>query len=488
MKNKLLIIIVFFVFILISFKENNNFELNKSITTIELNLKDNELYPTSFSDYFQYFTKQRSNSYFGGPYLQDDTPFFWADTLPYDENNSTKNIPVHLRTMDDSKFNFQEYLDLQFKHFYHDPVFIVTRYPKYGFDIPNFDYTTIYALFDSKICRETFFNFFLQIYSQNKYPQSSKKNHIKIIDNCLFFLSNYKINRVKYLKITEWDVKEKLGAFNSFLYRRIETNKIPIEELKDYLLRLKNKIKSSPVYFTSFKNIIINKGEIIISDEFVHENGVDVDIWNKKSNKIIKIKNFCQVKCLKENLNNYYLITSDYIYGDFNQRGKLIRYTKTMVDSDLNILFESKVNFDVESDTPQEIINNDKSTNSIVMKKKNGVYYIPAEVNGYSMDFVFDTGASSVSISLTEAILLYKNGKLAKSEIKGKQYFSDANGDISEGTKIILRSIKIGKKVLQNVEATVVHNLQAPLLLGQSALNKLGKFSVDTEKNTISFE
>ena len=58
------------------------------------------------------------------------------------------------------------------------------------------------------------------------------------------------------------------------------------------------------------------------------------------------------------------------------------------------------------------------------------------------MEFVYDTGASSVSISLAEAMYLSKNGKLAKSDFMGNQYFTDANGDISEGTKIILREIK----------------------------------------------
>ena len=122
------------------------------------------------------------------------------------------------------------------------------------------------------------------------------------------------------------------------------------------------------------------------------------------------------------------------------------------------------------------------------MKNKNGVYYIPTEVNGYSMEFVFDTGASTVSISLAEAMLLYKNGKLQKTDILGSQYFSDANGDISEGTKIILRKIKIGNKILNNIEASVVHNLEAPLLLGQSAIKKLGKYTFDTNNNMLIFK
>jgi len=43
------------------------------------------------------------------------------------------------------------------------------------------------------------------------------------------------------------------------------------------------------------------------------------------------------------------------------------------------------------------------SQTTILMNKVNGVYYVPCEVNGIKMDFVFDTGASNVSISKTEA-------------------------------------------------------------------------------------
>ena len=104
------------------------------------------------------------------------------------------------------------------------------------------------------------------------------------------------------------------------------------------------------------------------------------------------------------------------------------------------------------------------------------------------MEFIFDTGASTVSISITEALFLYKSGKLAKSDILGSEFFSDANGDISEGTKIILRKIKIGNKIITDVQASIVHNSQAPLLIGESALQKLGKITFDTKNSTLTFE
>lgn len=95
------------------------------------------------------------------------------------------------------------------------------------------------------------------------------------------------------------------------------------------------------------------------------------------------------------------------------------------------------------------------------------------------MKFVFDTGASSLSISSVEATFMLKNGYLTSDDIKGKKYFSSATGEIHEGTIIKLKEIKIGEAVLRNVEASVVQNQQAPLLLGQSVLERFGTITID---------
>jgi aspartyl protease family protein len=124
----------------------------------------------------------------------------------------------------------------------------------------------------------------------------------------------------------------------------------------------------------------------------------------------------------------------------------------------------------------------------VKMEKVNGVLQIPVEVDGVKMFFIFDTGASTISISETEANFLWKQGKLTKDDILGMANFSDANGDISEGTIIVLSAVKIGDRVLKNVEASVVHNLNAPLLFGQSALGKFGKISIDNNRGEITFE
>lgn len=48
----------------------------------------------------------------------------------------------------------------------------------------------------------------------------------------------------------------------------------------------------------------------------------------------------------------------------------------------------------------------------VPMEKKGGVYKVPCKINGLTLKSVFDTGASDVSISLTEALFMYKNDYL----------------------------------------------------------------------------
>lgn len=122
------------------------------------------------------------------------------------------------------------------------------------------------------------------------------------------------------------------------------------------------------------------------------------------------------------------------------------------------------------------------------MNKKNGVYEVPIEINGSKMFFIFDTGASDITISLTEATFLYKQGTLTDDDFLGTQQYQIADGSISEGTIINLKTVKIGNRTLTNVQASVVHNMDAPLLFGQSALAQFGKVTIDYNRGEITFE
>lgn len=121
----------------------------------------------------------------------------------------------------------------------------------------------------------------------------------------------------------------------------------------------------------------------------------------------------------------------------------------------------------------------------IEMESSNGIFLVSCKANGIPMKFVLDTGASDVSISSTEALFMIKQGLIKDEDFLGTVNYKTASGQTLSGTQIILRTIEIGDLVLTDIKATIVHNLDAPLLLGQSVLEKIGKFTIDGNKLII---
>lgn len=121
----------------------------------------------------------------------------------------------------------------------------------------------------------------------------------------------------------------------------------------------------------------------------------------------------------------------------------------------------------------------------VPFSKEGNVCKVKCSINNLPLHFIFDTGASDVSISSVEATFMMKNNYLKPTDVIGKQNYMTADGNISEGTVINLRNVNFGGLNLDNVRASAVNNQSAPLLLGQSVLNKLGNIEIDNEKRVL---
>lgn len=124
-------------------------------------------------------------------------------------------------------------------------------------------------------------------------------------------------------------------------------------------------------------------------------------------------------------------------------------------------------------------------TTEIPFVKENGVCKVKCSINGLPLYFVFDTGASDVTVSTVEATFMMKNGYLDNKDVIGSQRYMDANGDINVGTVINLKDVAFGGLKINNVHASVVRSQVAPLLLGQSVLGRLGKIEIDNQSRVI---
>ena len=96
-----------------------------------------------------------------------------------------------------------------------------------------------------------------------------------------------------------------------------------------------------------------------------------------------------------------------------------------------------------------------------------GHFMTEGQINGASVRFVVDTGATLVSLSQTEARRLgidFQRGDPVT--------LNTANGTVN-ARKLVLASVRVGSISVNNVEAVVVDNMNMPTLLGMSFLNRM---------------
>ena len=112
---------------------------------------------------------------------------------------------------------------------------------------------------------------------------------------------------------------------------------------------------------------------------------------------------------------------------------------------------------------------------------QNGNFTVNALVNGATVQFLLDTGASDVVLTPQDA----KNADINISDLTYSSIVQTANGTTSTASAT-LDQVKIGNITLQNVEASVSQGGLATSLLGMSFLTRLGSYNVTAGTLTMS--
>ncbi len=148
--------------------------------------------------------------------------------------------------------------------------------------------------------------------------------------------------------------------------------------------------------------------------------------------------------------------------------------------NNMEYLYEDPEEYDIEEETTGDL-------EIPFTTLPSGNITIPVKINGVTFDMMYDTGASVTMITAAEAKYMYQKGNFTTDDILNYQKFQTANGEISVGLKINLKKVELGEITLRNIEAVVVANQQAPLLLGQTVMREFGNFTVDYDKKVIRF-
>jgi len=112
----------------------------------------------------------------------------------------------------------------------------------------------------------------------------------------------------------------------------------------------------------------------------------------------------------------------------------------------------------------------------------------PCIVNGYTMVFSYIKNARGFNISIDEALNLLKEGAITKNDFEGDVNEVLANGTIADRSVFYLAEVRIGDNRVYDVPATVIHDLDVPILFGEAALKMFGDFRINHDKSEIIFE
>ena len=126
------------------------------------------------------------------------------------------------------------------------------------------------------------------------------------------------------------------------------------------------------------------------------------------------------------------------------------------------------------------------ASSEVRLLRKGGVYQVPVMLNGVlTIHMIMDSGAGELSITPDVFFTLARTGTVRENDILEPRTYRLADGSRQENARLRLQSVKIGDREIKNVACSISSTLEGAMLLGQSALEKLGKYSVDYSKGAL---
>jgi clan AA aspartic protease (TIGR02281 family) len=124
----------------------------------------------------------------------------------------------------------------------------------------------------------------------------------------------------------------------------------------------------------------------------------------------------------------------------------------------------------------------------IPLKKTGGTFVVPVQINGaITLDFTVDSGASDVTVPADVFSTLVRTGTIKNSDLIGEGTYRLADGSKTQSIIFVIRSLKVGDRVIENVRGSVGPS-EGSLLLGQSFLERFKAWSIDNGRHVLLLE
>lgn len=145
------------------------------------------------------------------------------------------------------------------------------------------------------------------------------------------------------------------------------------------------------------------------------------------------------------------------------------------------------VNKPLEEDNPDPEIIHDESVVEVTMINS-AKGEIPCIVNGSQMPMLIDERFNEpISIAWEEAMNFLYQRRINKEDFPDRDNAFDPEGNILDKSTVIFKEIKIGQKLLRNVEVIVVKGIDYKFIINRTGLSKFGQYEFDKQLGKLFF-
>lgn len=122
---------------------------------------------------------------------------------------------------------------------------------------------------------------------------------------------------------------------------------------------------------------------------------------------------------------------------------------------------------------------------NVALLNDGGTFVVPVTINDQlTLKFVVDSGASDVSIPADVVMTLVRTGTITNSDFLGEETYQMADGSTVPSQRFVIRSLKVGDKILRDVTGSIA-SVKGNPLLGQSFLSRFKSWSIDNQREVL---
>lgn len=121
-----------------------------------------------------------------------------------------------------------------------------------------------------------------------------------------------------------------------------------------------------------------------------------------------------------------------------------------------------------------------------IQEESEGRYAVDASINGVGVRAYYTPENWFASLSSTTYLFLYENGYIENSDVKGMTVIKMPDGSSTKAASFIIRNLRMGNVIVQNLPAFVIKKQSVPLLIGSATFGEFGEVIQEEDRLIIN--